>query len=71
MVSPQGKPYDAAVVSSAGGELFERTALKQLKGATFNPATLNGKPISSMSEQRIVYHLTDMAPGVTLPFYGP
>lgn len=71
MVSPQGKAYDATVVSSVGGKLFERTALKQLKGATFNPATLDGKPISSMRNLRFRYELKNMPSGVTFRFYRP
>ena len=47
MVDPSGKPYEVTVISSTGNRTFERVATKAIEQSTFEPASLNGKPIES------------------------
>lgn len=71
MVSPAGKAYDVSVTSSTGGAIFRRAAVKQIKAATFSPATLAGKPVHAAHTQRLVFIANDDASGVTPSFYRP
>lgn len=59
MVSPAGKPYEITVVDSTGDKTFEQLAIAAVEQSTFEPGTLNGKPMESASE--VVY--TFMIPG--------
>jgi TonB family protein len=62
MVDPDGKPFDATVVRSVGNKKFEKLALDSIQHATFEPATLNGKPTEARFEMK--YEFEDRRPGL-------
>jgi TonB family protein len=68
MVDPQGKPFDITVVRSTGNKLFEQTAMKVMASSTFEPGTLNGKPIESGFEMKYKFLNEPSSSGASLPF---
>jgi len=54
MIDPHGKPFEIAVTRSSGSKAFDKSATGLLEHASFEPATLNGKPIESSYEVKIV-----------------
>jgi TonB family protein len=51
MVDAQGKPFEVGVVRSTGNKRFEQLAVRVMERATFEPASLGGKPIPSVYER--------------------
>ena len=52
MVDPQGKPFEITVIRSTGNKIFDDTARKAVAQSTFEPGTLDGKPIESGFEMK-------------------
>jgi TonB family protein len=63
MVDPQGRPFEAGVVSSTGNRTFERLAVQAMEHASFTPATLNGTAVESVYETRYTFVIDDLKPG--------
>jgi TonB family protein len=55
MVDPRGKPFEIAVTRSTGNKSFDETATKALEQSTFEPASLDGKPIESGFELKYLF----------------
>jgi TonB family protein len=67
MVDTRGNPYEIAVIRSTGKKAFDRLAMTALGQLTFEPASLNGKPIESGYE--LQYRFENRAqPGITRVF---
>jgi TonB family protein len=47
MVDPQGKPFEITVIRSTGSKVFDDAATRAIAQSTFEPGTLDGKPIES------------------------
>ncbi|HEV2703947.1 MAG TPA: TonB family protein [Steroidobacteraceae bacterium] len=47
MVDASGKPFEVAVTQSTGSKQLESVATRTLERTTFEPGTVNGKPIES------------------------
>jgi TonB family protein len=47
MIDPKGKLYEVVVTDSTGNPAFERAALKAAEEWTFEPASIDGKPIDA------------------------
>lgn len=67
MVSPEGKPYELTVAESSGNKAFEKSALEAVSRWTYEPATLQGKPVDSASTVKITFRLSDK-PGASSAF---
>lgn len=59
MVDPQGKPYEICVSDSSGNIAFKRAAIKTLQTWTFQPASLDGKPVDAAHKYKFYFVLTD------------
>ena len=57
MISPEGKPYDIAVISSTD-QHFERAAVQAAEEFKFEPAMLNGEAIDAGQNFRITFALS-------------
>lgn len=70
MVDPQGKPFEIAVIRSTGNRTFDAFATKAVEQSTFEPASLDGKPIESGFEfkYRFVNSDSQRNPGATGDF---
>jgi len=68
MISAEGKPYEVAVIHSSGSESFERAALKTVSRWSFDPATMNGKPIDAGANYKIKFALSGPAAGARSSF---
>jgi hypothetical protein len=68
MVDPAGKPFEVAVMSSAGSKIFERFAVQAIEHSTFEPGTLDGKPIESVFEMKYTFAVPDLPPGARQDF---
>jgi TonB family protein len=55
MVDPRGKPFEIAVTRSTGNKGLDEAATKALEQSTFEPASLNGKPIESGFELKYLF----------------
>ena len=54
MIDPSGKPFEVAVSNSTGNKTFEDMAIRAIRDSTFEPATLNGKPVESNARIKIL-----------------
>ena len=52
MVDAQGKPFEITVIRSTGSQVFDDAATKAIAQSTFEPGTLDGKPIESGFEMK-------------------
>jgi TonB family protein len=68
MVDSTGKPFEIAILSSTGNKRFEDLALKAMNESTFEPGSLNRKPIESASELRYKFINTSYTPGAHAEF---
>ncbi len=55
MVDPQGKPFEITVIRSTGNKVFDDTAAKAITQSTFEPGSLDGKPIESGFEMKYLF----------------
>jgi len=55
MVDPKGKPFEITVIRSTGNKTLEEVAKKAIEQSTFEPGSLNGKPIESGYELNYVF----------------
>jgi TonB family protein len=60
MVDPQGKPFEITVIRSTGNKIFDDAATKAIAQSTFEPGTLDGKPIESGFETKYKFVNTGM-----------
>ena len=67
MVDPAGKPFEVTVIRSTGNTRFEEVAKKAVERSTFEPGSLNGKPIESGFEMKYQF-LIDTHPGTNREF---
>ncbi len=58
MVSPEGKPYEIMVAESSGNKALEKSALEAVRKWSFQPGTLEGKPIDSATMIKLRFRLT-------------
>jgi TonB family protein len=58
MIDPQGIPYDVAVVSSSGDDLFERAAVSAAEVFRYEPAELQGEPMDAGVMSTITFQLS-------------
>jgi len=58
MVDPMGKPFEVAVIDSTGNKVFEKLALQAMENASFEPATLGGKPVVGYYETQYAFTST-------------
>jgi hypothetical protein len=56
MVDPRGKPFEATVMRSTGDKVLEQMAIRCIEHSTFEPASVNGKPIEGDLELNIKYN---------------
>ncbi|MGQ9426655.1 energy transducer TonB [Gilvimarinus sp. F26214L] len=49
MVAPDGTPFEPVVVGSEGSKTFREAALRALRQTEFEPAALDGKPVTGSS----------------------
>ncbi len=63
MVDKDGLPYEMFVKQSNGNKDFDKAALRSVRRWTFEPASLNGQPVDSVIEIKIIFRLTDHANG--------
>jgi TonB family protein len=70
MVDPRGKPFEVTVIRSTGNKVFEATATKAIEQSTFEPGSLDGKPIESGSEMKYLFVNRNMrdSPGANSTF---
>jgi TonB family protein len=59
MVDTAGKPYEIAVIHTTGNKTLNKEATGIVARSTFEPATLNGKPIESVMEFKV--HFENLA----------
>jgi Gram-negative bacterial TonB protein C-terminal len=52
MVDPSGKPFEVTIVRSTGNKFIEDLATKRIEHATFEPGSLDGKPIEAGFEMK-------------------
>jgi TonB family protein len=55
MVDPAGKPFEVTVTRSTGDRNFEKAATRAIERSTFEPGSLNGKPIESGYELKYLF----------------
>jgi TonB family protein len=56
MVDPRGKPFEVTVMRSTGDKVLEQMAIRCIEHSTFEPASVNGKPIEGDLELNIKYN---------------
>jgi len=56
------------VVQSTGNKVFDETALRALERATFEPGSLNGKPIESSYEMKYTFVIKGAERGAHIEF---
>jgi TonB family protein len=52
MVDAQGKPFEITVIRSTGSKVFDDAATQAIAQSTFEPGTLDGRPIESGFEMK-------------------
>jgi protein TonB len=57
MVSSAGKPYEIYVCQSVGSREFQQAAIRAIEHASFEPASVNGKPIESATSIKVKFYL--------------
>ncbi|MBW7930446.1 MAG: TonB family protein [Gammaproteobacteria bacterium] len=55
-VTPEGKVVDPVIEDSSGLKVFEQALLKDLRGASFLPATVQGEPVYQCMRLQVVYN---------------
>jgi len=68
MVDAGGQTYEPAIMRSSGNKVFDHEALKAVRSLTFEPASLNGKPVDSGYEIKFKYRLSPPADGARPEF---
>ena len=61
MVDVEGKPYEIVVTDSVGHRAFRNAAIRALRGSTFEPANLNGKPLDAGLRQKYKFTMEGKA----------
>ena len=56
MIDTKGRVYEVAVIDSQGSSLFEKEAIRTVKKWRYEPASLDGNPIESHQQARIVFN---------------
>jgi TonB family protein len=70
MVNQSGKPFEVTVIRSTGNQTFEKIATKAIERSTFEPGTLNGKPVESGYELKYLFMNGALQPGVNRDFFS-
>ncbi|HOT96392.1 MAG TPA: energy transducer TonB [bacterium] len=60
-VNPAGKPEEVSLSESSGYDILDEAALKFVEKLTFNPGTLDDKPVGAWTRLVLRYKLTEMA----------
>jgi TonB family protein len=60
MVDPQGKPFEITVIRSTGNKVFDDVATRAIAQSSFEPGTLDGKPIESGFEMKYLFYNQQM-----------
>jgi TonB family protein len=68
MVDTQGKPFEITVVDSSGDSAFEHAAVKAMENAKIEAGTLNGQPVESAYEFKLVFLVPDSPAGANRHF---
>lgn len=68
-VGIDGKAFNARVIESSIPGVFDEAAIKIVTGYTYEPATLNGKPVEDQVETRQVFLLEDKRDAVSEAFF--
>ena len=68
MVDPTGKPFEVTVTSSSGNKVFEKQAIEAVERAAFTPGLLNGQPIESATEFKVVFVFSEPMTGARAEF---
>ncbi len=66
MVDATGKPFEVTVFSSGGDKAFEQASVQVIQKSTFEPASVNGKPVESGME--MLYKFMTDTNGATMAF---
>ncbi|HEY4341949.1 MAG TPA: energy transducer TonB [Steroidobacteraceae bacterium] len=59
MVDTKGSPFEITVVDSSGNPDFERAATKAMESAKLEAGMLNGQPVESASELKLVFTIVN------------
>jgi TonB family protein len=68
MVDATGKPFEVTVTASSGNKVFERQAIEAVERARFKPGLLNGQPIESATEFKVVFVFAEPMKGARPEF---
>jgi TonB family protein len=68
MVDPVGKPFEVTVVASSGDKVFEKEAVRAVEQASYQPGMLNGRPIESATQLKIVFRFSEPSTGASEDF---
>jgi TonB family protein len=68
MVDSSGKPFEVTVIRSTGNKTFEKVATKAIERSSFEPGTLNGKPVESGYEMKYLFANDWRTPGANRDF---
>ncbi len=60
-VNPAGKPEEVSLSESSGYDILDEAALKFVEKLSFNPGTLDEKPVGAWTRLVLRYKLTEMA----------
>jgi TonB family protein len=63
MVDGTGKPFEVTVNSSSGNRVFERQAIAAIERSAFTPGLLNGQPIDSATQIKVVFQFATPSTG--------
>jgi TonB family protein len=70
MVDPTGKPFEVTVDSSSGNKVFEKEAIEAMEHARYKPGMLNGQPVESATEFKVIFVLHEQPKGARPQFVG-
>jgi TonB family protein len=70
MVDPTGKPFEVTVIRSTGNKTFEKVATEAIERSTFEPGSLNGKPVESGYEMKYRFAFYEHSTGADSSFVG-
>ncbi|HEY4338971.1 MAG TPA: energy transducer TonB [Steroidobacteraceae bacterium] len=68
MVAATGKPFEVTVNSSSGNRVFERQAVAAIERSAFTPGLLNGQPIDSATQIKVVFQFATPSTGARTEF---
>jgi TonB family protein len=68
MVNQSGRPFEVTVIRSTGNQTFEKIATKAIERSTFEPGTLNGKPVEAGYELKYLFTNGALQPGANRGF---